>query len=897
MITVGNSPIPVFVDTGIGAAAVESPGVDVYNWRFMGDNSYLRRNATIYMHTDLSHLGYPFPSTAPLPANAPAGSRIQFPEPWDDLILDAIVPLPYAKFFPEIYLKLRPNVTINQGLEKQVFSDTLDFALHAGGTNPAANQSAMAPYYPLLPSVWKNLFLGKNIVDYIGANLSNTPPEPDPPILYMYGDCDSVVSPFQPERYKSVYLSVTGSTFDNIFPRTGEKHGYRDIDRKDRGEYVCFFDQELRGIVDADRDGLSDANEPVANNAYDTDGDGQLDGIEYKHSGITGVFAAGGEVDDPSSTFRITSVTKVLDTTLGTWKITIDFDGNGSLGSSDNQYTLQTCKWLFNNDDDSGRAYARWKDVTQDIGLSSLAPGKFRCSILRPVNAANDEKFYRVAMVDPLSKMREVTTAPFGLQKGLIRRNQTPIGGPVAATMINLICSPFHNPDERRVRVDSVSSTATIPVQTTWLHNSGIASPFGSLPSFLTSGATNTGSFGYYAIIQDDFDFSSKRAGRSALPPPPDTPNPEDHGIEGHWWFVDSATANSVTMTERASNQTQASGIPANSSISIRKLTSLADIFEGLRDTRMSPVVPNRWLRALDVVGGIAPSPFLDGDTIRFLPRDSHSVDWSVAMSFSLPWANPLTLRFVDQGVFDGFWVDIANPTIPVDLSTYYLRPDEAIEYNASPAAANDNSETYWISGMVLTSDLIAYVNALAVDSQGNQTFPADRNAPGAQNFGPVSYGVSTVGWPFSADCPLATYFGRSTMFFESGLTMRVDDGTFANNDLPSTFSAGAILFHTDYKLGGGYQGDAPTLSTAIWGDYTGDHQYWAPQLPLVRRVELPGGVRIYGTNIPPGLGGIVDNTVQELRAGRGYHVLLNRTNPSERLIHEWRMRRPYRRP
>ncbi len=35
----------------------------------------------------------------------------------------------------------------------------------------------------------------------------------------------------------------------------------------------------------------------------------------------------------------------------------------------------------------------------------------------------------------------------------------------------------------------------------------------------------------------------------------------------------------------------------------------------------------------------------------------------------------------------------------------------------------------------------------------------------------------------------------------------------------------------------------------------------------------------------------------QNLRSGRGYNVLMNRGAPAEKLLQEWRMRRPYRRP
>ncbi len=900
------------VDTAIGAATVESPGVDVYNWRVLGDTSYVRRNAALYVHADLTCLGYPTPSVLGLPTHLDVNKQIVFPSSTSSLLTKWINGDADARFFPEIYLELRAGVTVNQGLERQVnssaFSSLLSFQTPVFGDDEATarnNEDSISPLYGYLPSAWADLFVGFQIADKIGANF----PQNDPPILYMYGDCDSVVSPYQPTRYKQIHDNIfPAAPFDRLIARGGEKHGYRDMDKKDRGEYACFFDEHLRGIVDMDRDGLDDANEPPqipGSPMADIDGDGQLDGNEYAHAGLAGVHSGVNEVTDPSKTFKFTSLTKELKSIAAPydyWEITAKF--NGKLGNS---YVVQACDWLFSDEGDAFQVYPEWKVIP---GIQVLPPAQgqptneFTVSFLRKVDSANTEKYIRIALVLNSGKFHSVTTAPVGIEKGLIRRNQ---GGSLAVS--NFICSPFHNPDERRVLLNSApTQTGSYPMAvTTWSTNSGSTSPFGSIvlpnPSI---DLAHTGNHEYYAIVQDDYAFSSRRSGRAVLPVPQGTtlPSPEDHGMEGHWWFVDSASPTSISMFERdPSYMEQALDLPVNSSISVRRLTSLADLFQGLRDVN----VPHHWLAASDG----APSPFVDGDRIRFLQRSAHQLDWT---NLVMTFANTMTsnagqeadviLKYIDlPGATGGYWVDEASTSTPmpaVQLEHYRLRPDEAIEYIAMPSSVGDDAEAYWTSGFVSTSDVYAYVNAVPLDSASNPiSLPMG-------NTGLVSYAVSTIGWPFPTDCKIATYFLQSSMFFESGMTMKVDSGTANQNYLPPTNTPGAVLFYSDYEdqL---FIGDAPENDpTVVWGDYTGDHKYYAPALPFIRTIDKNNN---QFTNVNSGVthngrfpaGALPEATPlpqERLRAGRGYNVLMNRaTADNSRLLHAWRMRRPYRRP
>lgn len=763
--------------------------------------------------------------------------------------------------------------------------------------DPLLNANANTSYPPL-PNDWMQMFAGFQPVDKIGSNLSNSPPEIDVPILYFFGDNDSIVPPYQAKLYKDTYDAAHSTagpmgsplTFDTLYPRIGGHHGSRDLDSKDREEGISFFDQELRGISDADRDGLEDTNETGLTAGFsDTDGDGQMDGNEYIHSGdnIT-------EAVDPSSKFQITSMSKKLDPTQTEWDIELYFDGKGSTAAD---YVLQSCKWLLKDDGNgSFRTYPRWKDMVQSPMITNLSTGKFKATFNRAVNSGSDEKYYRVALVSTNSNFNSVTTAPVGIKKGRIRRENHPqTGTSTAKDVVNLICSPFHNPDERRVAVLSKSNIALV---TTWVTHAGLAMPFSARGKLQTLPLhpTNTSDFEYYVIIQKDFSKSSNRAGRSSVPPPVYLPSPEDHGIEGHWWFLDGASANSITITERHSYLTQAFDLPLHSSVSIRKLISLADLFDGLKNTAAGAPVDS-WLRA----SAGAPSPFVHGDKIRFLKRGSHNVVWETLGSFSPPIASQATITFDEMtNPRIGQWRDETTNAV-VKLEDYRLMPDEAIQYIAKPANYGLDYETYWNSGFVSTSDIYAYVNSLA----GTATLPIN---PPTTNFGGVEYGRSTIGWPFPTDSRLATYSGQSTMFFDSGLTMKMNKidaatglrtttGTLGQSNLPSTDTAGAVMYYTDY-LGPNYIGDSPLSASVVWGDFTGEFFYYAPALPLIRSVDVRDPSQIvYGTNLAAE-GGTVVNSKLKLRGGRGYNILMNRKPGEEHMfLQEWRMRRPYRRP
>ncbi len=897
--------VETLLDSGVGATAVCCPGVDTYNWRFPGDDSYMRRNASGFAHVDLSASGFPVPSYLGLPTHYPPAQQIQFPAN-GGLLTDALNGVPSAQFLPEGYLKKIPSATGGDVLWKHVLFDTLSFTVLYPAAFPfpppadrAVNNNDMAlnTIYQVIPTDWAQMFTGHNIVDLVHSAA--------PPVFYLYGDTDSVVVPFQAERFKTVYDGRATASNLSQFPRFGQRHGWRDMDQKDFEAFADFFDLHIRGIVDSDKDGLPDSQEAAFSvSEWDTDGDGQGDRNEYEHENLTGTPVAGSsDLDNPFKTFRITSIKKKLNMGLKNWRITITFQGGGGNAASD--YEVQTSISLF-SEGPPVQFYPQWKTVLQNYTITPTGtPDEFEFTLNRPVNAGSDEKFYRVVFKggSAMAAFRTISTAPVGLDRMLISRND-----PLASTVprANLICYPFQTPDLWRVRVNTATQASA---QTIWTSANTTAYPVSVTTNPNTPiYPTEAGSFEYYAMISEDWDTSSRRPGRITLPlsPTNQSPNPEDHGLEGHWWFLDAAAGSTMTLDDWPSNDTLATAISPGSSVSVRRLASLADLFDGLQDTRPSAGA-NRWLRAADITSSPStvnvPSPFRAGDQIRFLKRCAHSIAWDGSMSFTPSEVEAWTiLEFYDGGIYNGYWfesTDSNTPPLPVDLDSFHMRPDEAIEYLATPLSS-DKDDQYWSSGLVPTSDIVAYVNALATPT-GCPSIPSQQVFPPAADSGTVYYGVSAIGWPFPVSSKIVTRDKQDSMFFASGLTMDPDLGTSINGmnnvDLPPTSLAGAVLFYTDYTAID-YVGDSAQTATAVWGQDTGLYAYWDVPLPLVRSAYISSAGRVFGNNLGLGSqGGTVGEPLQTFRSGRGYNILMNRASATEKLVQEWRMRRPYRRP
>ena len=927
------------IKVGFGAVGVFSPGTDIRNWRFPGDYSWIWRNCTGLVHTPLP--GYPVPpdpASLTLPDYYPPSAQFVFPN--DMTPIDAALEgTPNTAFLPETYLHFydggvdmqgNPTTSANLfgiwnlegGLVRTgpPFGVLFGFtAVPASGvpgmflTHQAGNMPLVNQIYPYLPADWTTYTTGVSVVDHMDAT--------DPPTIYFFGDKDSVVVPYQAQRFRDVYQQVhNGASFLNQYPRAGAVHGWRDLDYKDSEAIANFFDEKLRGIVDRDDDGLSDTLEVnVGLNSRDSDGDGQPDGNEYIHQGSTGPALAGDDLDNPGRTFRIHSISRSLygfggssgTTSFDTWYIDIVFEGRVGLTNPQNFYEVQVTNWLLKDDPDGPkRLYAPWRKPQAAVTFSVVpGPGNnlYKASILRPVNAPADDKFYRIAFVPPGSgaqAARQVATAPVGVEKLRMKRRTTDV-------TVNLICSPFLNGDEWRGKITTISSN-TAGTTFTWSPAAGVTLP--ALSPLGGSTATLVGPSEYYAIVQQDESIASKRPGLAPQPAPNPTvrtvtPHPEDEGMMGHWWFLNgSLTAgNSITMSNR-DVPTKGQNLPPGSSVAIRRLINLADIFHGLE----APNAPLQWLSAQDqvTVNGspvFAPSPFLPQDKIRFLARESASVDWSINNSF-LPSekAALVTLEFrrnVDpSGNIQpyGYWFDVDDPNMtPVDLRDYRLRPDEAFEYVA--VATSDGADhPYWVSGHVPVADMYAYVKIDAKDrGDGDPVnhvpvfwYP-DPN-PGPQtNVDLAYYGMSSVGWPFPVDCDLVTEDVQTTGFFESGLTLSPEQGSLSGLLPPATIP-GALLLHTNPE-DALYVDDVPENSTAVWGDDDGHYSYWAYTMPHIRTISMKGGTKVKTNNIDGG--GTAFRPAISLRGGRGYTILMNRDQSDPRTLKSWRMRRPYRRP
>ncbi|MFT7619591.1 MAG: hypothetical protein ACI97A_003247 [Planctomycetota bacterium] len=911
------------IDAGIGAIVVGAPGVDALNWRFIGDNSAVWRNAQGLAHADLSHLSdpnsnppanFPVPSLNTLPSHPNVGGPFNPDMPQSGPIEDALNYQLHSLFLPEIYLKKTPSATGNIFAADYVDPLQIDSTHPISLTDSAFNQSIIIPsFFPPLPSIWSDYLQGRSVIDL----LDQVNFRPYPPIRWYYGECDSVVPEYQAKRFDNVFSTLPAPPAGVPMPileqyvRTGQKHTWRDMDQKLQEEICNFFDKHLRDIEDKDLDGL-DALVDSDDTNPDLDGDGQMDGAEYR-----GVGSALDLVND-KKTFRVVDVSKMLDLSADPhkWIITFTFEGFSGVSASD--YELQSSTWLFHSSNDHDRYFPHWKKQPGAGVVSTTAVAdRFTIKTSRSITAPSDEKFYRIALKhDYLGKnFRAIATAPVGLERGLIKRDPAGLD-PFA----NLITLPFRTPQIWRGTVNSASGiyTGANSVQLVdWTIGAGAFSTH--LSSLASPSDTNTGRYKYYAKVESDANVVGNRP----------TANPDEQGFAGHWWFVDSTATNvgnstqAIRLEHRDSKTGIAGSIPIGSNVSVRPLASLADFFSGLERPLNPPggtsAPLNHWYRAFvevpnggggQVSVGTKASPFVANDEIRVLGRATSEVDWGQSSSFMRSTLSAKkTLTYVVSNLTDdhGAWQDLVNaPGVAIDLSTVLIRPDEAVEYLAAPTQlpeAQIDTE-YWVSGGVPTSDVFAYLNGFAEDPMSTTT-PATEWTPSTTS-GSVYYGTSIVGWPFPQDCRLFSQVGQSSHFFESGLVTDAEragslvpngspGGTFISNLAPPSDDGSVVLFYSDYEDPQIQDDDVPAKMRIAWGGYHGDFRYWETETPRIRFLNQDTAPAVSSDNRPTG--SVVEEPTTMLRAGRGCLVLINRADTSTKVIREWRMRRPYRRP
>ncbi len=898
---------PLLVDTGVGAVALRAPGVDALNWRFLGDTSLIWRQPLGLHHADVSDfqdptqppgINLPAPTTLSLPTHLSPSKQFQLPTstaPHDDALLASG---PHTFHWPETYLKPETMplpgpvfTTVQEGF----WADPIDLAFMPSTTDPIVNGASLLSYYPEPPADWVNYLSGHCIVDLLDPT---APADTYPPVQWIQGDRDHQVPFFQLTRFKQVVNAMANPiTLEEVITTgPGQEHGFRDMDRDSAEMQSQFIDRYVRQIIDSDDDGLVDGSDRLPNKR-DIDGDGQPDGNEFEDNGNILTNEA-----DSSKTFRITDVTSTSPGVLGAgskkWELKLTFTG---FSGNKDDYVVQACNWIF--DDGLGttfspdQRYPLWKDFPNagPITVSNAANNEYAVVVNRGVNAPAPEKFYRIALKGPVSDpYSRVATAPVGIERRIIRRR---VGSTATA---NLICSGFVNEDVWRGRVSSPVVDPADPNRVILTLNSSLSTPISAPqasppPPFMATELNRR--YTHYAIIQKDADIENAPIGTIAF---------SDRGREGHWWYVHESSTNTVTLVQNGSPTGDILSIPDGSHLSIRRLRSLGDIFEGLEDT----ATPNHWHKHATVNGASNGSPMKDGDRIRIISRTTVDVDWAIPNSFmqAVPTAD-VELKFnAPSGQSWGTWdEDLVGTGTTVVLADIRLRPDEALEYLAvANSTASGEGTAIWTSGHVSTSDIMAYVDSnprvwdplllMFVD-----WFPS-------QTSGMVYYSLSTIGWPFPHDTKLVTGADQSSWFFESGLVVEnphllgsiLPTGNLSSEVPPSDVGSVFLAFSDPYddtwgmRVGGAFIQDRPNDMWFVWGGYTGQYQYQFEPRPFVRFLA------------PVNVTGFATSTTEEvrdpLRSARGMYAVANRSSwvasaPPTATIREWRLAKPYRRP
>lgn len=855
------------IDSSVYAATVFSTGAGGFDWRFPGDTAFLWTIPRYLFHPDLSQC-----------ASVTSVLLAQYPN----------VPLPVPPGQWNVNLAM-------------LFADACGSATYP--------EHPFLPAYDPLPGDSKLLLQQLSLYETWTSAGSGTP-WPRGSFLELHGTDDLFVPFYQQSLLQSAAL-VRGVPA-LLGQRSGEGHGWKDLDGEDAEMVVGFFDRELRGTSDGDGDGIADAAEigGLQANDADTDGDGQADGDEI---------AIGTDALDAHSVFRIYDVTQTrasqplqscLSGILGgavtgtaeTFFVTLRYE---TAANAPGTYVLQ---WT---DDLAPAQRTTWYDhggTCGTLGVPEDASGrrfavtcKVKCGGNRPVN------FLRVRFVPatPALGRPDIVTAP--IAQRLVELNRDPGTG----RRWNFLAPPVQPRDEVRSDVASVQyPTGTGLGEITFVS-------FPGKPGAVEDPATPGVPAAYGAVNNTTRYVAVVVRDRSRNP---QTVKPEDRGAEGRWWEIDSVVSvNTVRVKPHGSNTTTfLDGLPGGAEVAIRRLSSLAD-FTG---------------PASDPIRNFCYETGLTG------PRNDDRV-----MTYDrFVHGSAKQYRFLNST--SGWESDAATPLPPgagcpttpapswssVQPEEIRLLPDEGFAY----WSVHFSDETWCAPiGWLAQSDLVAYLEPEANGSQ----WPA----PAAAS---CQLGDRRLrGWPFPEGVPVGNLDGGSAVarpdsnLVASGFVLSAgggfgkaigtaDDVVYIADE--AVFAAQNALFAPTNPalLGAGYQ-------ILVYPTYTGDAGAVAvsgridpatlsahPELlPLEQTwfvdlaTTLPGGAssllffvdlfdlvavhaaieghdpitgaQYEGSSFPSVLNDLT------LQAGRSYQMRLGNTHPD---IFEWLRRRPYRR-